>query len=74
MNELSLTTLACFILICGEMPIILVLTVFLLKFTAWTEIQENNVIGPILGTRMEYSETPRSRCRDPKVARIAIHG
>lgn len=37
------------------------LTAFLLKFIAWTEIQENNVIGSILGTRMEHSEAPMPR-------------
>lgn len=41
MNELSLATLACFILIYGKMPNIHVAQGFLLEVIAWPEKQEN---------------------------------
>lgn len=70
MNELSLATLARFISMCGKMPSTQVSRGFLLlEVTAWPEKLENTVIGPILEIRMEH---PRPRCRDPKVARMAV--
>lgn len=63
MDKLSPATLACYISICGKMPILSRSH----RLFFGCRLPMNNVIGPVLGTRMKLSEAPRprsERCTD----------